>query len=53
MTDIVLRRKGGSTFAELIIHIVESQRANPRGVVFKLVDFGALFEKGVRFFSKY
>jgi hypothetical protein len=48
MTENVLRREGRNTFAELITHIVELQRANPGVVVFKLVDLWALFEKGLQ-----
>jgi hypothetical protein len=36
---------------ELITHIVESQRANPGGVVFKLVNLCALYEKRLRDFT--
>ena len=35
-------------FVELITHIVESQRANPGGVVFKLADLWSLYEKRLR-----
>lgn len=37
--------------AEVITHIVESQRANPRGVVFKLADLWSLYQKRLRDFT--
>jgi hypothetical protein len=38
-------------FAELKTHIVESQRANSGGVVFKLVHLCAFHEKRLRHFT--
>ncbi|XP_068241183.1 uncharacterized protein [Palaemon carinicauda] len=38
-------------FAELITHIVECQRANPGGIVFKLADLCLLYERRLSDFS--
>lgn len=38
-------------FAELVTHIVETQRGSSGGVVFKLVDLGNLYEERLKQFK--